>query len=305
MQRRRSRSDRARGASAAYYSAARDRSLLKARAGLLPIIAAPDFAGPRSIDLARRMEIRWPNRKPSTSICFRPWLRSLGEDAEALGELIARADAARSRAPGARGRPELPVQVARPGAGRHRRHRVPGRRVRAARRVRAGAARGGRERAGRAAARAAASRRRRGAVREFLGADFARLEGYVTGLRKVAARGRSVQDIVHNADVQSAFLSDVRGLARAYQAPELLARRQEPDQAPRLLRRQAAQGLIGQRRIGNTDAAGEVGSRLVGEDARSGLRTVALPVPVFPPSRLPVDFALRRRAVDFTSGELY
>src|SRR5271166_4256484 len=34
------------------------------------------------------------------------------------------------------------------------------------------------------------------AVRDFLGADFARLETYVRGLRKGAARGRTVEDIV-------------------------------------------------------------------------------------------------------------
>jgi uncharacterized membrane protein YkvA (DUF1232 family) len=56
-------------------------------------------------------------------------------------------------------------------------------------------------------------------VREFLGADFGRLDAYVTGLRRVAARGRSVQDILHNANVQSLFLTDVRSLAHGYQAP--------------------------------------------------------------------------------------
>jgi uncharacterized membrane protein YkvA (DUF1232 family) len=56
-------------------------------------------------------------------------------------------------------------------------------------------------------------------VREFLGADFGRLETYVSGLRKVAARGRSVADIVGDASVRAAFLSDVRGFAQAYSAP--------------------------------------------------------------------------------------
>lgn len=58
-----------------------------------------------------------------------------------------------------------------------------------------------------------------GVIREFLGSDYSRLEGYVAGLRKVAARGRSVGDIVRGGAVQAAFLSDVRGFARAYQAP--------------------------------------------------------------------------------------
>ena len=58
-----------------------------------------------------------------------------------------------------------------------------------------------------------------GAIQEFLGADYGRLQAYVSGLRKGSARGRSVNDILHNADVQAAFLSDLRGFARAYQAP--------------------------------------------------------------------------------------
>jgi hypothetical protein len=56
-------------------------------------------------------------------------------------------------------------------------------------------------------------------IQRFLGSEFGRLDGYVAGLRKVAARGRSVQDILHNAEVRAAFLSDVKGFAKAYQAP--------------------------------------------------------------------------------------
>jgi hypothetical protein len=56
-------------------------------------------------------------------------------------------------------------------------------------------------------------------VRQFLGADFGRLEAYVAGLRKVAARGRSVGDIVGDASVRGAFLSDLRGFAQGYSAP--------------------------------------------------------------------------------------
>jgi uncharacterized membrane protein YkvA (DUF1232 family) len=56
-------------------------------------------------------------------------------------------------------------------------------------------------------------------VQAFLGPEFARFASYVKGLRKAAARGRSVQDILHDAQVQSAFLSDLRGFARAYCAP--------------------------------------------------------------------------------------
>lgn len=56
-------------------------------------------------------------------------------------------------------------------------------------------------------------------VQQFLATEYGRLASYVTGLRKVAARGRSVQDILQNPDVQAAFLSDLRGFAQAYEPP--------------------------------------------------------------------------------------
>lgn len=56
-------------------------------------------------------------------------------------------------------------------------------------------------------------------IREFLGTDFGRLDLYVTGLRKGAARGRSVKEILLNPQVQSALLTDLRGFARAYTVP--------------------------------------------------------------------------------------
>jgi uncharacterized membrane protein YkvA (DUF1232 family) len=56
-------------------------------------------------------------------------------------------------------------------------------------------------------------------VREFLAKDFARLLDYVKGLRKAAARGRAVNDIVRDPAIQAAFLSDVRGFCRSYEAP--------------------------------------------------------------------------------------
>ena len=56
-------------------------------------------------------------------------------------------------------------------------------------------------------------------VRDFLGKDFARLLDYVKGLRKAAARGRPVNDIVRDAATQAAFLSDVRSFCRSYEAP--------------------------------------------------------------------------------------
>jgi uncharacterized membrane protein YkvA (DUF1232 family) len=56
-------------------------------------------------------------------------------------------------------------------------------------------------------------------VREFLGDDYARLESYVKGLRKGAARGRAVADILSDSDMRDELLGDVRGFARSYQAP--------------------------------------------------------------------------------------
>jgi uncharacterized membrane protein YkvA (DUF1232 family) len=57
------------------------------------------------------------------------------------------------------------------------------------------------------------------AIKDFLGADYARLESYVNGLRKGSSRGRSVPDILDDATTQASFLSDLRGFARNYQAP--------------------------------------------------------------------------------------
>jgi uncharacterized membrane protein YkvA (DUF1232 family) len=56
-------------------------------------------------------------------------------------------------------------------------------------------------------------------IRDFLAKDYARLEAYVKGLRKGAARGRSVGDILGNAEVREAFLGEVRGFATSYAAP--------------------------------------------------------------------------------------
>ncbi len=56
-------------------------------------------------------------------------------------------------------------------------------------------------------------------IREFLGGNYARLESYVKGLRKGAARGRAVADILADATVMGELLSDVRGFARSYSAP--------------------------------------------------------------------------------------
>ena len=56
-------------------------------------------------------------------------------------------------------------------------------------------------------------------IREFLGDDYERLERYVADLRKGAARGRSVTDILGDAEVREELLGDVRGFARSYRAP--------------------------------------------------------------------------------------
>lgn len=56
-------------------------------------------------------------------------------------------------------------------------------------------------------------------IREFLGKDYDRLHAYVLGLRKGAARGRSVDDIVTTPNVRSEFIDDVHGFAKSYNAP--------------------------------------------------------------------------------------
>ncbi|MCC6213916.1 MAG: DUF1232 domain-containing protein [Polyangiaceae bacterium] len=56
-------------------------------------------------------------------------------------------------------------------------------------------------------------------VAELLGDDHARLERYVAGLESIAARGRSVDDIVTDTSVRAALVSEVRSWADTYQAP--------------------------------------------------------------------------------------
>jgi hypothetical protein len=57
------------------------------------------------------------------------------------------------------------------------------------------------------------------ALRDFLGADYARLEAYVTGLRNGAARGRTVEAIVTDGGTRAQFLGEVRAWSEAYQVP--------------------------------------------------------------------------------------
>src|SRR5262249_44739282 len=56
-------------------------------------------------------------------------------------------------------------------------------------------------------------------ISELLGADHARLEKYVRGLTKGAARGRTVDDIVGTTAARNAFVSEVQGWAKGYVAP--------------------------------------------------------------------------------------
>jgi uncharacterized membrane protein YkvA (DUF1232 family) len=57
------------------------------------------------------------------------------------------------------------------------------------------------------------------AVQDFLGADYARLETYVKGLRKGAARGRTVEDIVSDDATRGAFLTEIGAWSKAFAAP--------------------------------------------------------------------------------------
>jgi hypothetical protein len=56
-------------------------------------------------------------------------------------------------------------------------------------------------------------------VKEFMGEDYERLVNYVKGLRKGAARGRTVDDIMTDAAARTAFVHEVAAWAREYQVP--------------------------------------------------------------------------------------
>jgi uncharacterized membrane protein YkvA (DUF1232 family) len=56
-------------------------------------------------------------------------------------------------------------------------------------------------------------------IAELLGQDYERLERYVQGLIKGAARGRSVGEIVQDVTVRSAFVSEIHGWAKSYDPP--------------------------------------------------------------------------------------
>jgi uncharacterized membrane protein YkvA (DUF1232 family) len=56
-------------------------------------------------------------------------------------------------------------------------------------------------------------------VAEFLDEDYPRLVTYVKGLRKGAARGRTVEDIMTDQGARAAFVHEVSAWAQEYQVP--------------------------------------------------------------------------------------
>lgn len=57
------------------------------------------------------------------------------------------------------------------------------------------------------------------AIHDFLGDDYVRLETYVRGLRKGAARGRTVDDILTDKATRDTFTNEVRAWSKTFQAP--------------------------------------------------------------------------------------
>jgi uncharacterized membrane protein YkvA (DUF1232 family) len=56
-------------------------------------------------------------------------------------------------------------------------------------------------------------------VESFLGEDYPRLVAYVEGLRKGAARGRTVEDILSDGAMRETFLREVEVWAAEYKVP--------------------------------------------------------------------------------------
>ena len=56
-------------------------------------------------------------------------------------------------------------------------------------------------------------------LRTFLDANYPRLAKYVQGLRTSSARGRSVGDVLSNAEARATFVTDVHGFASGYETP--------------------------------------------------------------------------------------
>lgn len=57
------------------------------------------------------------------------------------------------------------------------------------------------------------------AVKEFMGEDYDKLVAYVKNLHKGAARGRTVDDIITDKTARTVFTQEVAQWARDYQAP--------------------------------------------------------------------------------------
>ena len=58
-----------------------------------------------------------------------------------------------------------------------------------------------------------------GEIRAFMGPDYTRLETYVKGLHKGAARGRTVDDIIDDESQRKEFVHEVAAWAKDYQSP--------------------------------------------------------------------------------------
>jgi hypothetical protein len=56
-------------------------------------------------------------------------------------------------------------------------------------------------------------------LKDFLGNDYGRLENYVKNLHKGAARGRTVDDIMTDEATRKQFTQEVAAWAKEYQAP--------------------------------------------------------------------------------------
>ena len=56
-------------------------------------------------------------------------------------------------------------------------------------------------------------------IHQLLESDYQRLETYVRSLRRGAARGRTVDEIVTDPALRAAFVRDVQDWAKAYKIP--------------------------------------------------------------------------------------
>ncbi|HEX7663238.1 MAG TPA: YkvA family protein [Polyangiaceae bacterium] len=56
-------------------------------------------------------------------------------------------------------------------------------------------------------------------LKEFMGEDYDRLETYVKGLKKGAARGRTVDEVMDSTETRNAFAHEVTAWSQEYQSP--------------------------------------------------------------------------------------